>query len=191
MSDGKKLASWRKARKLSQGDLATLAGCARITIARMEGDKAPLSDKVREVMAGTAAPPPETAKPVARAKARPVADPDAPPPEIAEALKREPLFARTSAEAFAMRDELYRRALMTDKEANRACVPLIPLVPEWRTVQPVGRVSGLPMGEPLRVNAAIPAPVGRCKAYGPRAIMSERGGVYDYETAHVMRAPAA
>lgn len=192
MTEGEKLAAWRARQRLSQANVATLLGCSRMTVIRMESGKAEVSDRARDAMAGRmATPEPEEvpmSAPVARAKGKPVVDPEAPPKAITEALKREPLFARTAEEARAMRVELHRLALKRDKEANLSCVPLIPLQPEWQTVRPVGRVTGQPMGDPFKVNAAIPSPVGRAPAYGPRAVMTARGAVYDYESAHVMRA---
>lgn len=192
-NDARALIEWRKARGLTQADAARLFKVTRVTVARWE-KAGGISDAAAALMAGEMdAPAPEAAptsapKPKGKAKAGEV---EGTPRALAEAMKREPLYAETSAEAFAMRDELHRRALVKDKEAMRSCMPLIPLKPRWQVVQPLTNFTKRPMGEPFKVNAAIPDPVAWARGFGPRAVRTATGAVFDYETADQMRAAPA
>lgn len=184
-SDGAKFRAWREARGLSQEDAARLAGVARLTVSRAE-KSGRLNAALSALMEGKSVEPEATPDP--EPKAAKVAKPKAGADPIAEALQREPLFATTAAEAHAMRDELHRRALAKNKESNRSCVPLIPLCPVWQTVQPVNFLTKKAMGEPFKVNAAIPDPTVRAKGH-PRGVATRSGALYDYETAALIRAP--
>lgn len=186
------LVKWRKGLKLSQAEAATLLGKSRASVQLYEQGRASIPGEVEDIVRGKAKAPeveaPPAPKPKGKAKAGEV---EGTPRALAEAMKREPLYAETSAEAFAMRDELHRRALVKDKEAMRSCMPLIPLKPRWQVVQPLTNFTKRPMGEPFKVNAAIPDPVAWARGFGPRAVRTATGAVFDYETADQMRAAPA
>lgn len=196
---GTDLKAWRKGLKITQAEAATLLGRSLRMVIMYEKETAPIPDEVAAFVKTGAHAVAEVAPPArtdgrnvpgdtpapAKGKAK---QPEGTPPALAEAMKRDPLYAETSAEAFAMRDELHRRTLKTDKEAMRSCMPLIPLKPRWQSVQPMTNFTKRPMGDPFKVNAAIPSPVAWARGLGPRAVRTASGAVYDYETAAQMRA---
>jgi transcriptional regulator with XRE-family HTH domain len=172
---GAALRTWREKVGISQAEAATLAGKSRATINRTEGG-ATLPDWARDLIAGKVAAEDE---PAARAKpqAKRAKDAEAAPddrkaaPAIVAALKRVPLFAKTTAEAFAMRDELARRG-----KVDRSTTPLIPLRPDWVTF-------GKYPAPVIKINAAIPRPVRVTKRGEGWSVLSADGRLYDYETA--------
>ncbi len=183
--NGAALRKWREGKGLSQADAATLAGKSRATINRTEQSGA-LPDWAVALINGEEQPVAReaatSAPPKARAPQKRAKDAEAAPderkasPAIVEALKRKPLFAKTSAEAFAMRDELARRG-----KCDRSTTPMIPLNPDFVA-------AGKHPGRVMKCNAAIPDPLGPAslRTYGPRGVLTKSGAVYDYETAHRM-----
>lgn len=174
--------AWREPR-MSQAKAGAALGVSRVTVNRWEAatDKpvpATAAALVRGEIAGAAdAEPPTRARKEKPAKAvKPQASDAAPDdrtasPAIREALKRSPLFAKTTAEAFAMRDELARRG-----KCDRSTVPLIPLRPDWVT-------CGKYPAPVVKVNAAIPRPLSVRRRGEGWVVVSENGRLYDYETA--------
>ncbi len=135
--------------------------------------------KAAKVKAPKAAKPKAAPPPPAQARGRQMRARDGEPakdereatPAIREALKRSPLFAKTTVEAFAMRDELARRG-----KCDRSTTPLIPLRPDWIVI-------GKYPGHVVKVNAAIPRPLRAVRRGEGWSVVSEDGRLYDYETA--------
>lgn len=101
--------------------------------------------------------------------------------DLTVSMQRNPPFAKTAAEAKAMRElrrEQKQKQAPKGVEVHLSHIRLIPLRPDWRR---------LPSGRQL--NAAIPDPVDVAPPEwaGDRGVLTKAGRVYDYETAHVMR----
>lgn len=171
------LKAWRARLKLSQSDAAVLLGKSRASVQLYEQGRAAIPDEVAAIMAGKAPVIAEDAPPPTREKATRKRDATAAPDDrtctkaISDALKRNPLFAKTTAEAFAMRDELARRG-----KVDRSTTPLIPLRPDWVTF-------GKFPAPVVKINAAIPRPVKVMRRGEGWSVLSADGRLYDYETA--------
>lgn len=171
--NGVDLSDWRKRAGVSQGGLAKSAGVALKTVQRAEAARdtaipAKLRAVVERAEAAAPAPPAAKAKPV---KAVVI------PPQLREAMKRNPPYATTMAEAKAMRE---LRA--EQRGVPVAHIRLLPLQPVWRRLEG-GRT----------VNAAIPEPIEAAAPTwaGPRGVLTASGAVYDYESAMPMHAANA
>lgn len=189
---------WREGAGHTQAKAAIMAGISRLTVVRAEAavgkevpskmarlvpvpelvvDEVPLQSGAGaiEVQDGPA-PGFKVIKTPAEAAAAVKSKDGAISKELKEAMLRNPPFAKTAAEAKAMR---HLRA--EQKKVSVSTIRLLPLRPDWVTLEPSRR----------RVNAAIPKPVDRAAPSwaGPRGVLTESGEVYDYETAHLMQAP--
>lgn len=189
---------WREGAGHTQAKAAIMAGISRLTVVRAEaavGKEVP-SKMARLVPAGVeevalrpgarpiaveGAPSFKVIKTPAEAAARVSGDIEV-TPELKAAMLRNPPFAKTAAEAKAMR---HLRASQKPKQADGSPYPvskirLLPLRPDWLRL-PSGR----------KVNAAIPDPLDvEPPAWaGPRGVLTASGDVYDYEAAHMMHAP--
>lgn len=171
--NGAELKAWRERATVSQAGLAKAAGVNRQTVIRAEeatgrAIPAKLLAVVERAEAAAPAPPAAKAKP---AKAVVI------PPQLREAMKRNPPYATTMAEAKAMRE---LRA--EQRGVPVAHIRLLPLQPVWRRLEG-GRT----------VNAAIPDPIAAAAPAwaGPRGVLTASGAVYDYESAMPMHAANA
>lgn len=165
--NGSDLAAWRTAAGVSQAGLARASGMDRRSVIRAEAaaDQPIPAKLLAAVERG------ETAAPVVKAKPA-----EAPvPPALAAAMRRNPPYAETAAEAKAMRE---LRALQ--RGVPIAHIRLLPLQPVWTRLD-----SG------RRVNAAIPQPRDQAAPgwAGERGVLTASGAVYDMESAHRMQPP--
>lgn len=178
MTKAADILAWREAENLTQEEAAKAVNVASRTWRRWENGDSPIPGDVAERMRAasieTFVPAPVATQPKAAAPELKAEVSVAPykPATMAQCLARKPLYAETSAEARAMREQL------AGPEGRVSLVPMIPLKPRWV------RVGGVP------VNAAIPDPVGMAdeKRFGPNAVLTKDGRLFDMETAHEMRA---
>lgn len=195
---GEEFRIWREGAGITQAKAGIMAGISRKTIVRAEAavdeqipskmarivseqglDEIPL--KGGGVIEVQGAPSFNLIKTPAEAAAR-VSGGIEVTPELKAAMLRNPPFAKTAAEAKAMR---HLRASQKPKQADGSPYPvskirLLPLRPDW---------VRLPSGR--KVNAAIPNPLDvEPPAWaGPRGVVTAKGDVYDYEAAHKMHPP--
>lgn len=187
--DGAQLKIWREAREMTQTDVSRASGVALKTIQRAERNpRGAVPERVRQMTEGhddSDGPEKSIPDPVEMVRNGKGAGADLvakaldqnfgiPPEQLAEAMKRNPPYATTSAEAKAM-----RHARAAQLNVGPAKIRLLPLRPVWTRV-----------GE-RTVNAAIPDPIDMPPPAwaGWRGVPTRTGAVYDYETAHHMSPP--
>lgn len=180
---GEEFRIWREGEGITQAKAGLMAGISRKTVVRAEmalGEQIPskLARIVTEEAEPASASPPglKLIKTAAEAAAAVKPKGSGVSKELAAAMLRNPPFAKTAAEARAMRE---LRA--EQKKVPVSTIRLLPLKPDWVTLEPSRR----------RVNAAIPKPVDQAAPSwaGPRGVLTESGAVYDYEAAHQMQPP--